>query len=179
MKECRRVKAEIRAEGFFAIRLMRTLSLGPGGGPVNAWGHTEGKDFEAIKHIEQDWQEAWNRHDMKALAVSMAEDVDFITVAGTWLKGRTAFEQHHAARHAMQFKESVWETTDVQVRFLKPDVAIVHVSWGIQGDKDPDGTPRQPRRGIFTQVATKQGGRWLIQASQNTNIREAQPAKPP
>jgi uncharacterized protein (TIGR02246 family) len=77
----------------------------------------------------------------------------------------------------MQFKESVWTTTAVQVKFLKPDIALVHVSWDLRGDKDPDGTPRQPRRGIFTQVVIKRGGRWLIQASQNTNIRETPPAK--
>lgn len=131
------------------------------------------KDTEAVKRIESRWQEAWNTHDMNALASLVAENVDFITVAGTWLKGRKAFEEHHAARHAMQFKESVWETTDVQVKFLKPDVALVHVSWGIKGDKDPDGTPRQPRRGIFTWVITKEGGKWLIKASQNTNISGA------
>jgi uncharacterized protein (TIGR02246 family) len=73
----------------------------------------------------------------------------------------------------MQFKESVWETTDVQVQFLKPDIALVHVRWGMSGDKDPDGTPRQPRRGIFTRVFIKEGGRWLIKASQNTNISGA------
>ena len=134
-------------------------------------------DLEAVKQIERDWQEAWNRHDMKALAALVAEDVDFVTVSGIWLKGRKAFEEHHARVHAMQFKESVWTTTDVQVRFLKPDIALVHVSWGLKGDKDPDGTPRQPRRGIFTRVVIKQGGKWLIQASQNTNIRETPLAK--
>ncbi len=114
---------------------------------------------------------------MKALATLVAEDVDFITVSGTWLKGRKAFEEHHARLHAMQFKESVWATSDVQVKFLKPDVAIVHVSWGMRGDNDPDGTPRQPRRGIFTRVIAKEGGKWLIKASQNTNIREAVASK--
>jgi uncharacterized protein (TIGR02246 family) len=135
------------------------------------------RDIDAIKQIESHWQEAWNTHDMKALASLVAENVDFITVAGTWLKGRKAFEEHHAARHAMQFKESVWETTDVQVKLLKPDLALVHVSWGIKGDKDPDGTPRQPRRGIFTRVVTKEGGKWLIKASQNTNISAPPAAK--
>jgi uncharacterized protein (TIGR02246 family) len=135
---------------------------------ANAQSHS--KDLEAIKQIEKDWQEAWNRHDMKALTALMAQDVDFISVTGTWLKGQKEFEEHHAARHAMQFKQSVWTTTDVQVKFLKPDVAIVHVSWGIKGDKGPDGTPRQPRRGIFTWVVTKESGKWLIKASQNTNI---------
>ena len=144
-------------------------------GPARAQNNAD--DQGALRRIETGWQEAWNRHDMKALAALVAEDVDFITVAGTWLKGRKAFEEHHAARHAMQFKESVWTTTDVRVKFLKPDVALVHVSWGIEGDKDPDGTPRQPRRGIFTRVVTKEGGRWLIKASQNTNITAAPAAK--
>ena len=137
---------------------------------ANAQNHVN--DIRVIKEIEKNWQEAWNHHDMKALAALVAEDVDFITVSGTWLKGRKAFEEHHARLHAMQFKESVWATSEVQVKFLKPDVAIVHVSWGMRGDKDPDGTPRQPRRGIFTQVITKERGKWLIKASQNTNIRE-------
>lgn len=151
------------------------LALFPPAWVANAQSQT--KDIEAIKQIERDWQEAWNRHDMKALAALGAEDVDFVTVSGTWLKGRKAFEELHARAHAMMFKESVLTTTDVQVKFLKPDIALVHVSWGMKGDKDPDGTPRQPRRGILTQVLTKHGGRWLIQASQNTNIRETQPAK--
>lgn len=134
-------------------------------------------DLETVKQIESSWQEAWNRHDMKALGALVAEDVDFITVSGIWLKGRKAFEEHHARVHAMQFKESVWTTTDVRVKFLKPDIALVHVSWGLRGDKDPDGTARRPRRGIFTRVVTKQGGKWSIQASQNTDIREIPPAK--
>jgi len=151
------------------------LALFPSAWVANAQSQT--KDIEAIKQINRDWQEAWNRHDMKALAALVAEDVDFVTVSGTWLKGRKAFEELHARTHAMMFKESVLTTTDVQLKFLKPDIALVHVSWGMKGDKDPDGTPRQPRRGILTHVVTKHGGRWLIQASQNTNIRETQPAK--
>lgn len=151
------------------------LALFPPAWVANAQSQT--KDIEAIKQIDRDWQEAWNRHDMKALAALVAEDVDFVSVSGGWLKGRKAFEERHARAHAMMFKESFLTTTDVQVKFLKPDIALVHVSWGMKGDKDPDGTPRQPRRGILTHVVTKHGGRWLIQASQNTNIRETQPAK--
>ncbi|MFN2456547.1 MAG: SgcJ/EcaC family oxidoreductase, partial [Pyrinomonadaceae bacterium] len=116
-------------------------------------------------------------NDVKALAALMAEDGDFITVGGRRLKGRKAFYEHHAAIHVMQFKDSIWETRDVEVKFLKPDVAVVHVSWSMKGDKDPDGTPRQPRTGIFTRVMTKEGGTWLIKASQNTNYTVASAPK--
>jgi len=40
-------------------------------------------DEEAIKQIERLWDEAWNRHDPKALATLLAEDGDFVNVTGT------------------------------------------------------------------------------------------------
>jgi uncharacterized protein (TIGR02246 family) len=147
---------------------------------LSAWAasaQSDTKDLEAIKQIEKDWEAAWNRHDMKALTALVAEDVDFVTVAGLWLKGRKEFEEQHTAIHAMRFKESVRTTTDVQVKFLKPDVAIVHVKGVIKGEKAPDGTPLQPRPGIFTRVVTKENGKWLIKASQNTAISAAPATK--
>jgi ketosteroid isomerase-like protein len=85
--------------------------------PVGAVaGKGNAKDQEAIKEIEVHWQEAWNRHDMKALAALASEDVDFITVAATWLKGRAEFESHHARLHQMQFRDSVWTTAETRAR---------------------------------------------------------------
>jgi hypothetical protein len=48
--------------------------------------------------------------------------------------------------------ESVWSTKGVTVQSLKRDIAIVHVTWGMRGDKDPDGTPRPPREGDVTSL---------------------------
>ncbi|MEP6902887.1 MAG: SgcJ/EcaC family oxidoreductase [Actinomycetota bacterium] len=135
------------------------------------------KDRETIKSIALKWQDDWNRHDMKDLAALVAEDVDFITVGGSWLKSQKDFEAYHTERHEMQFKESVWMTKNTEVKFIKSDVAVAHVEWSISGDKDPDGTPRQPRQGIFTWVLEKRKGAWLIIASQNTNLREPVPGK--
>lgn len=70
----------------------------------------------------------------------------------------------------MMFKESVWTNRDIDIRFLAPDVALIHQTWSMVGDKNPDGTLRPPRDGIFTQVFVKREGKWLITASQNTNI---------
>ena len=74
-------------------------------------------------------------------------------------------------------KESVLTTTNMEVKFIKPDVAVAHIEWGIKGVKDPDGTPRQPQQGIFTWVVEKRKGKWLILAAQNTVIREQAPSK--
>ena len=141
--------------------------------PIAAQMKGNTKDTEAIKNIALKWQDAWNRHDMKALTALVAEDVDFITVGGVWQKNQKEFEEYHAKGHAMQFKESVWTTKNTTVKFIKSDIAVAHVEWAIKGDKDPDGTPRQPRQGIFTWVLERKKGAWLIIAAQNTNIREA------
>jgi hypothetical protein len=70
----------------------------------------------------------------------------------------------------MQFKESVLTIKASHIKFIRPDVATAHVEWAMRGDKDPDGTPRQPRQGIFTWVLEKRNGKWLIIAAHNTNL---------
>ncbi len=135
------------------------------------------KDQAAIKSIALRWQDAWNRHDMKALTALVAKDVDLITVGGTWLKSRKEFEENHAKSHEMMFKESVLTTKNTEVKFIKSDVAVAHVEWSIKGVKDPDGTPRPPQQGIFTWVLEKQKVKWIIIAAQNTIIREPVPGK--
>ncbi len=145
--------------------------------PAAAQTKGNAKDQEALMSIAQKWQDAWNQHDMKALAALVAENVDFITVGGTWLKSQKNFEEHHATRHQMQFKESIWTTKNAEVKFIRPDVAVVHVKWGMKSDKDLAGTPRQPRDGIFTWVLEKRKGKWLIIAAQNTNISQLVPSK--
>ena len=135
---------------------------------------TNGNDSDrtAIEAVAARWQEAWNSHNMDALSALVAEDVDFVTVGGTWLKDRKAFKKHHADRHEMQFRESVWTTDKTSVEFVRSDIAVAHVEWGIRGDKDPGGTSRQPRQGIFTWVLEKRGRAWTIIAAQNTNRQQ-------
>jgi uncharacterized protein (TIGR02246 family) len=60
-----------------------------------------------------------------------------------------------------------FEVLQVAVRFLRPDIAIVHWSWTGAGDKNPDGTARKRRLGMMTMVAEKRAGSWLVVASQN------------
>jgi uncharacterized protein (TIGR02246 family) len=69
------------------------------------------------------------------------------------------------------FKESVRTVTDTEIKFVTPDIAIAHVSWGMRGDKNPDGTARQPRNGVMIQVLVKRDGKWTVIAVQNTNVR--------
>jgi hypothetical protein len=47
---------------------------------------------------------------------------------------------------------------------------LMAAGWSLVGDKDPDGSVRKPREGIFTWIVTKLSGHWQIRAAQNTNL---------
>jgi uncharacterized protein (TIGR02246 family) len=68
----------------------------------------------------------------------MAEDVDFVTVSATWLSGRADFEKYHTRLLSGQFKESTGTPLETAVRFIRPDLALLHCSWRHQGDKNVD-----------------------------------------
>ncbi len=127
------------------------------------------EDLSAILELENRLSRAWNTHDMNAMANLLVRDADFVTVGGTWLRGRKEFRSHHVVLHETMFKSSSLHVKNTDIKFVRPDIALAHVLWKIEGDLEPDGTPRKPRTGIFTQVLLKSRGRWRILASQNTN----------
>jgi uncharacterized protein (TIGR02246 family) len=128
-------------------------------------------DEQEIRNIQTRWDDAWNRHDIKALSALVAEDVRFVNVAGIVLTGRDEFERLQTRTHAMQFKDSVRTVTATDIKFLNADIAVAHVRWGMRGDKNADGTPRPPRSGVMMQVLVKRGGAWNVVAAQNTDVR--------
>jgi uncharacterized protein (TIGR02246 family) len=99
----------------------------------------------------------------------LTDDIDWVNVNAGHGKGIQAVVEGHARVHAGKFKESVMTVKNVDVALLRSDVALVHVSWGMHGDRDDDGTLREPREGLFTWVTVKRGDLWKIRASHNTN----------
>jgi uncharacterized protein (TIGR02246 family) len=125
-------------------------------------------DEAAIRKLAERWELAWNQHDMHALAALFTVDADFVNVGARHWKGREEIEVQHAAR-MKQFIDSLWTTRETSVQFLTPSIVLVHVAWALKGDKDPDGTQREPREGLFTWVVLNTSGEWLIRSAQNTN----------
>lgn len=136
------------------------------------------RDRAALTAIAAAFTETWNRHDMKAFADLFAADADFVNVVGMWWKNRGEIEGAHAHSHATFFRNSRLAGDVHGVKFLGPDVATVHVVWELSGQLEPDGSVGLPRRGILLFVMARQGGRWLIQAAQNTDIVAGALTKP-
>jgi uncharacterized protein (TIGR02246 family) len=131
-------------------------------------GHAQTKqDEEAVHDVPQAFCAAFNKHDGHELAQLMSEDVDFVTVGAMWLHGRPDFEKYHTRLLGGRFHGMALQQLQVATRFLRPDIAIVHWSWSGTGDKNPDGSAREPRSGMMTMVVEKRAGRWLIVVSQN------------
>ncbi|HUB61800.1 MAG TPA: SgcJ/EcaC family oxidoreductase [Puia sp.] len=131
------------------------------------------KDLAVLNSLPGKFEHYWNIHNMDSMGTMLTEDVDFINVAGTWFRGKAATVYDHKDSHATMFRTSVFKVDSVQIRYVKPDLAILHIGWGIIGDFDPDGTPRKPRHGIFTWVVVKRKGEWLIHTASNVNIRKS------
>src|SRR4029453_5826170 len=126
-------------------------------------------DEDAVRKLPQAFCNAWAKHDGHELAKIMAEDVDFVTVATVYLHGRADFEKFHVRLLNGRFKDSTITPLETTIHFLHPEMAVVHWTWRIDGDKAFDGTPRPPRFGMMTMVAEKRDGVWQVVVAQNTN----------
>jgi uncharacterized protein (TIGR02246 family) len=134
------------------------------------------EDEAAVRVVTQEFIDSWNHHAMSRLAALFAEDADFIDVFGNWFRDRTAIEQALTQRHATIFKDSLFTERDFAVRFVKPDVAIVHLVIELSGAIDRQGHQLPPGLGVITSVIQGVAGNWRIIALQNTTVAAQQPA---
>ena len=117
------------------------------------------------------WAQAWNGHDADALAALVWPDVEFITVAGLWLRGAPAFAAHHRSLHDGPMRGTRWTNHGHDMRRLHYDLALVYLEWTIAGEREPDGAARPDRPGVFTWLLMRDGAAWRIAAAHNTNLR--------
>jgi uncharacterized protein (TIGR02246 family) len=126
-------------------------------------------DEAAIRDVVQTrQQQAWSQHDAKAYAALFAEDADLISVVGWWWKGRKEIESKLTDAFAFVFRESTLTITQVDIRFLTPEISVAHMRWTMSGAKTPPTIP-ESREGTQTFTLQKPGRSWMIAAFQNTN----------
>ena len=128
----------------------------------------QGEDQAAIRELQSEQADTWNRHDAAGYSRLFADDGDLVNVVGWWWRGRAQIESKLGSAFAFVFHESRLTITDTSVRFLSPTVAVAHVRWTMTGARTPPGMP-EPREGIEVQILQKAAGHWLIQSFQNTN----------
>lgn len=129
---------------------------------------TSSADEAALKQIVQQVQDGWNAHDGKAFAAPFATDADYVIVNGMKIKGREEIEKGHTQIFTTIYKDSHNVGTVKSIRFLRPDVAVVHVEWNLEWSM---GGEKRKAQAINTMIMTKDSGKWSIAAFHNTPVQ--------
>jgi uncharacterized protein (TIGR02246 family) len=135
---------------------------------------TAREDEEAIKKVIAGTTEAFNKHDAKAFARFYTPDAELVTVRGERMKGVAEIEKGLAAIFATRATAATLKTLDVSIRFIKPAVAVAHVTNEMSGVVNAGGQEMPPHRELSIRVLVKEKGTWRVTAFHNTIISTSQ-----
>jgi uncharacterized protein (TIGR02246 family) len=116
------------------------------------------------------FSDAWNRHDMTALAELFEPDASFVNVVGMFWRSRGEIEQAHRATHETIFRNTQLSMLATQARILRCGCVAVHSHWRLSGQKAPDGSAAGAREGWLLFIAERSDSDWKIAVAQNTDI---------
>lgn len=139
-----------------------------------AWASSE--DEEAIRKICLDRIERFNTLHEPPQGAHFTADADFVNVYGMWRRGAAEIERGQGERMKTVLKNAKITLEDLRIRFIKPDVAIVHQLHEMSGMLTPKGETMPPHRELSIRVMVKQEGKWLTTAGHNTIVRPPEPA---
>jgi uncharacterized protein (TIGR02246 family) len=133
------------------------------------------RDEAALSGLVTTFVQGWNAGSGEQLAGAFALDADFTNVMGLRAHGRDVIARGHDEILATVFRGTQLDATITQIRYLRPDVAVVDVTLTL---RTADGQPftmspaGQSSAGL---VATRDGGTWAIAVFRNM-IPFARPA---
>ena len=120
--------------------------------------------------------ERFNRHEMRPPeSPGFTPDADFVNVQGRWMKGIDEIRRGHKEEAVTRLKDAQIALVELDIRFIRPDVAVVHQLHVLSGKRDPDGTPLRPQRQLSTRVLVKEQGEWMTTAFQNMIVESTDP----
>ena len=129
---------------------------------------TTAADAQAVRDLFCQLLDAWGRGDGEAYGALFAEDADYVAFDGSNRRGTRAIADEHQQLFDTWLKGTRLVGQIDTLRFLGPDVALVHASGGtiFPGQKDERG--RRPS--IQTLVAVRRPDGWRFTAFHNTRI---------
>lgn len=126
---------------------------------------THTADETAILQVFKSLYEAWDAHDADAFVADYTEDASAIQ-AGAYRASRDEIRQNMQAGFSSHLKGSTTTNKVLDIRFLNADAAVVVSETGILFPGETEAPA--DRTAMATWVLTRQDGRWLIAAFQNS-----------
>jgi uncharacterized protein (TIGR02246 family) len=122
------------------------------------------KDEEAVKKRVQEFQDAFNKHDAKALSAFWTKDGDLINPAGMTATGPAEIEKLIQSDLDNIIRGATSTFTVNKLHFIKPDVCVANMTHEFSGGKAPDGSMLPPGKALVTGIAVKQSNTWMWEA---------------
>jgi uncharacterized protein (TIGR02246 family) len=126
------------------------------------------KDEAEIRANVEQMVKGWNMKSGEEFAKPFAENSDFVVINGTHVKGRAENVKGHQYIFDTIYKDSSLAAVVNQIRFLRPDVALVH---GVSTLTAKVNGEERKGSGMITLVMVKNNGKWEIASFQNTAIQ--------
>lgn len=126
------------------------------------------RDEAMIRANVEQSAKGWNAKSGAEFAKPFAEDADYVVINGMHVKGRAAIDKGHQQIFDTIYKNSTLVVSVEQIRFLRPDIAVVHVRSALTVTQE---NSTRTGDGRITLVMTKNKDKWEIAAFQNTSIQ--------
>lgn len=126
-------------------------------------------DEAAVRDLYRELMDGWNRGSGEGFASVFTEDGDQVAFDGTHFEGRAEIASSHQELFDKWMKGTRLVGWIKDVRFLGPDVALMHAvgSTVMRGKTEPS----PERDSIQTLVAVRRDGQWRLAALDNIRIR--------
>jgi uncharacterized protein (TIGR02246 family) len=138
--------------------------------PSAAQAQNSQSDEVAIRRVIVEMTDAFNQHDAVAATRMYTPDVDFVSARGDKARGRDEVQKFLATLFKTRLKDTTLRTEAVEIRFIRRDVAIVHVTNESSGLVAPNGQKLPPHEEMSIRVFVKDNEKWQIAAFHNTIV---------
>ena len=125
-------------------------------------------DEDAIKQVIAATTDAFSRHDAEAWVRFCTPDAQLVTVRGESMNGVDEIRNGLATIFQSRGRYVTLKTLSGTVRFIRPDVALAHVSNELSGLVSPEGQTLPSHQELSIRVLVKDQGAWRITAFHNT-----------
>lgn len=129
-------------------------------------------DEDAIRAVIAATTDAFSRRDAKAWVTFCTPDAQLVTVRGEFMNGVGEIEKGLSAIFQTRGRNVTLKTLGVAVRFIRPDVALAHVTNELSGLVSPQGQVLPSHQELSIRVLVKEQGAWRITAFHNTILQK-------
>jgi len=119
-------------------------------------------DEIAVRAIPYRMIEAWDRGSGDGFAAPFSEDADFVGFEGTHLRGRAEIAAYHQRLFDSDLKGSRVDGHVLFVRFLSPELAVMHSVGGMIPAGEVERSPARDSMQFF--IVRKHENEWCVEA---------------